>query len=69
MDLSERALQVLAWVGFGIFSGIIVVNVFVVVCIIALLFATRLIIINPIIKGKKKNDIGWNIFNITYNRL
>lgn len=38
----------------GIFSGIIVVNIFVVVCIIALLIATRLIIINPIIKGKKK---------------
>ncbi|MGO5071763.1 winged helix-turn-helix transcriptional regulator [Roseburia faecis] len=38
----------------GVFSGIIAVNIFVVVCIIALLIATRLIIINPIIKGKKK---------------
>lgn len=38
----------------GVFSGIIAANIFVVVCIIALLVATRLIIINPIIKGKKK---------------
>lgn len=37
-----------------VFRGIIAVNIFVVVCIIALLIATRLIIINPIINGKKK---------------
>lgn len=37
-----------------VFKGIIAVNIFVVVCIIALLIATRLIIINPIIKGKKR---------------
>ena len=37
-----------------VFRGIIAVNIFVVVCIIALLIATRLIIVNPIINGKKK---------------
>ena len=37
-----------------VFRGIIVVNIFVVACIIALLIATKLIIINPIINGKKK---------------
>lgn len=38
----------------NVFFGIIVVNIFVIACIIALLVATRLIIINPIINGKKK---------------
>lgn len=37
-----------------VFWGIIAVNIIVVVCIIALLVATRLIIVNPLIKGKKK---------------
>lgn len=38
----------------NVFFGIIVVNIFVIACIITVLVATRLIIINPIIKGKKK---------------
>lgn len=37
-----------------IFWGIIKVNGFVVVCIIALLFGVRLIIINPLIENKRK---------------
>ena len=37
-----------------VFWGIIVINLFVIVCIITLLIATKLIIIDPIIKRKKK---------------
>ena len=37
-----------------VFWGIIVSNLFVIVCIITLLIATKLIIIDPIIKRKKK---------------
>ena len=40
-----------------VFWGIIVVNVFVVICIMILLVATRIFIINPLLgKGKKKKD-------------
>lgn len=38
----------------NVFCGIIAINIFVVICIIVLLLATKLIIINPMIKGKKK---------------
>lgn len=37
-----------------IFGGIIIINVFVVICIIALLFGVRFIIINPLIGEKSK---------------
>lgn len=38
----------------NIFWGIILINIFVVACIIALLLVTRFVIIKPIIKGKKE---------------
>lgn len=38
----------------NVFCGIIAINIFVVICIIVLLLATKLIIINPMIKRKKK---------------
>lgn len=41
----------------NVFWGIIVVNVFVVICIVILLGATRILIINPLLgKSKKKKD-------------
>lgn len=41
-----------------IFWGIVKINVFVVICIIAMLGATRILIINPLIKEKKKDKRG-----------
>lgn len=39
---------------YDVFWGIVKMNVFVVICIIAMLGATRILIINPLIKEKKK---------------
>lgn len=39
---------------YDVFWGIVKINVFVVICIIAMLGATRILIINPLIKEKKK---------------
>lgn len=52
-ELTQENLQ-------GVFVGIIAINVFVVICIIALLICVKLIIINPMLgkKGKKKSKRG-----------
>ena len=39
---------------YDVFLGIVKINVFVVVCIIAMLGATRIFIINPLLEEKKK---------------
>lgn len=43
----------------GVFFGIIAINIFVVICIVALLLSVKLIIINPLLgkrRGNKKDD-------------
>lgn len=43
---------------YDVFWGIVKINVFVVICIIAMLGATRILIINPLIKEKKNDKRG-----------
>ncbi len=41
---------------YDVFWGIVKINVFVVICIIAMLGATRILIINPLIKEREKDQ-------------